>query len=156
MQKNCCTMNYTKGNILESNTEVIINPVNTVGVMGKGLALQFKQKFPTNYKIYKEACNTKTIDIGKLLLVDESNLERKKFIINFPTKKHWRNPSKIEYIEEGLKDLVKIIENNNFESIAIPALGCGLGGLEWENVKLLLEKYLRNLEGIDIVIFEPN
>ena len=149
-------MNYKKGNILESNTEVIINPVNTVGVMGKGLALQFKQKFPANYKIYKEACKNKTIDIGKSLLVDESNLERKKFIINFPTKKHWNNPSKIEYIEEGLKDLVRIIENNNFESMAIPALGCGLGGLEWENVKLLFEKYLRNLEGIEIVIFEPN
>ncbi len=153
-------MNYTKGNILESKTEVIINPVNTVGVMGKGLALQFKQKFPTNYKIYKEACKNKTINIGKLLLVsnfnNESNLERKKFIINFPTKKHWRNPSNIEYIEEGLKDLVRIIENNSFESMAIPALGCGLGGLEWKNVKLLIEKYLGNLEGIEIVIYEPS
>ncbi len=149
-------MNYKKGNILESNTEVIVNPVNIVGVMGKSLALQFKQKFPTNYKIYKEACKNKTIDIGKLLLVDESTLEKKKFILNFPTKNHWSNPSKIEYIEEGLKDLVRIIENNNFESMAIPALGCGLGGLEWENVKLLLEKYLGNLEGIEIVIFEPN
>lgn len=149
-------MNYTKGNILESNTEVIINPVNIVGVMGKGLALQFKQKFPTNYKIYKEACNDKTIDIGKLLLVDESNLERKKFVINFPTKKHWRNPSKIEYIEEGLKDLVRIIETQKFESMAIPALGCGLGGLEWGSVKLLIERYLENLEGIEIIIYEPS
>lgn len=149
-------MNYTKGNILESNTEVIINPVNTVGVMGKGLALQFKQKFPTNYKIYKEACKNQTIDIGKLLLVDESNLERKKFIINFPTKKHWRNSSKIEYIEEGLKDLVRIIETQSFESMAIPALGCGLGGLEWESVKLLIEKQLGNLEEIEIIIYEPN
>lgn len=149
-------MNYTKGNILESNTEVIINPVNTVGVMGKGLALQFKQKFPTNYKIYKEACKNKSIDIGKLLLVDESNLERKQFIINFPTKKHWHNPSKIEYIEEGLKDLVRIIETQKFKSIAIPALGCGLGGLEWENVKLLIEKQLGNLDGTEIVVFEPN
>ena len=148
-------MNYTKGNILESNTEVIINPVNTVGVMGKGLALQFKQKFPTNYKIYKEACQNKTIDIGKLLLVDESNLERRKFIINFPTKKHWRNASKIEYIEEGLKDLVRIIKANTFESMAIPALGCGLGGLDWEDVKLLLEKYLRDIETIEITVFEP-
>ncbi len=153
-------MNYTKGNILESNIAVIINPVNTVGVMGKGLALQFKQKFPTNYKIYKEACKNKTIDIGKLLLVsnfnNESNLERKKFVINFPTKKHWRNPSKIEYIEEGLKDLVRIIEAEKFESMAIPALGCGLGGLEWEDVKLLVEKYLGSLEGIEIIVYEPN
>ncbi|WP_338815028.1 macro domain-containing protein [Bernardetia sp. Wsw4-3y2] len=153
-------MNYTKGNILESNTEVIINPVNTVGVMGKGLALQFKQKFPTNYKIYKEACKNKTIDIGKLLLVsdfkNESNLERKQFIINFPTKKHWRNPSKIEYIEEGLKDLVRIIETQKFESMAIPALGCGLGGLEWEDVRFLLEKYLEKIEGIKITIYEPS
>ncbi|WP_338759666.1 macro domain-containing protein [Bernardetia sp. ABR2-2B] len=148
-------MNYTKGNILESSTEVIINPVNTVGVMGKGLALAFKKEFPHNYKIYKEACKNKTIDIGKLLLVDESNLERKKFIINFPTKKHWRNPSKIEYIEEGLKDLVQILKNNNFESMAIPALGCGLGGLEWEDVRLLLENHLGNLEEIEIVIYEP-
>ncbi len=148
-------MNYTKGNILESNTEVIINPVNIVGVMGKGLALAFKKQFPHNYKIYKEACKNKTIDIGKLLLVDESNLERKQFIINFPTKKHWRSSSEVEYIEEGLKDLVRIIEKNNFESIVIPALGCGLGGLEWESVQLLLEKYLRNLEGIKVLIFEP-
>lgn len=149
-------MNYTRGNILESNTEVIINPVNTVGVMGKGLALAFKKQFPHNYKIYKEACKNETIDIGKLLLVDESTLEQKKYIINFPTKKHWRNPSKIEYIEEGLKDLVRIIEENNFESIAIAALGCGLGGLEWENVKILIEKYVGNLEGIEILIYQPN
>ncbi|WP_291722272.1 macro domain-containing protein [Bernardetia sp.] len=148
-------MNYTKGNILESNAEVIINPVNMVGVMGKGLALQFKQKFPYNYKVYKEACQNKTIDVGKLLLVDESSLERKKFIINFPTKKHWRSASKIEYVEEGLKDLVKIINENNFGSIAIPALGCGLGGLDWEDVKLLLEKYLKELENIEIIVFEP-
>jgi O-acetyl-ADP-ribose deacetylase (regulator of RNase III) len=149
-------MKYIKGNILESNTEVIINPVNTVGIMGKGLALEFKQKFPYNYKLYKEACKNETIDIGKLLLVDESHLENKKFIINFPTKKHWRNPSKIEYIEEGLKDLIHIIEKNNFESIAIPALGCGLGGLKWEHVRLLLEKYLGNNQKTEIIIFEPN
>lgn len=153
-------MNYKKGNILESNTQVIINPVNTVGVMGKGLALAFKKQFPHNYKIYKKACKNKTIDIGKLLLVsdfnNESNLERKQFVINFPTKKHWRSPSKIEYIEEGLKDLVRVIETQKFESVAIPALGCGLGGLEWENVKLVLEKYLRDLEGTEIVIYEPN
>ncbi|AFM03947.1 putative phosphatase, C-terminal domain of histone macro H2A1 like protein [Bernardetia litoralis DSM 6794] len=148
-------MHYTKGNILESTTEVIINPVNIVGVMGKGLALAFKKHFPHNYKVYKEACKNKTIDIGKLLLVDEFDLEKKQFIINFPTKKHWRNPSKIEYIEEGLKDLVRIIETQKFESMAIPALGCGLGGLEWEDVKLVLEKYLRDLEDIEILIFEP-
>ena len=148
-------MNYTQGNILESDAEVIINPVNTVGVMGKGLALQFKKKFPKNYKIYKEACQNNAIDVGKLLLVDESNLTERKFIINFPTKKHWRNASKIEYIEEGLRDLVKIIKANTFESMAIPALGCGLGGLDWEDVKLLLEKYLRDIETIEITVFEP-
>ncbi|WP_375563070.1 macro domain-containing protein [Bernardetia sp. OM2101] len=149
-------MNYTKGNILESNTEVIINPVNTVGVMGKGLALAFKKQFPHNYKIYKEACKNQAIDIGKLLLVDESTLEQKKFVINFPTKKHWRSSSKIEYIEEGLKDLVRIIETQKFESMAVPALGCGLGGLEWGSVKLLLEKYLGNIDTTDIVIYQPN
>ncbi|WP_338793548.1 macro domain-containing protein [Bernardetia sp. MNP-M8] len=153
-------MNYTKGNILESNTEVIINPVNIVGVMGKGLALAFKKQFPHNYKIYKEACKNKTINIGKLLLVsdfnNESNLERKQFIINFPTKKHWRSPSKMEYVEEGLKDLVRIIETQKFESMAIPALGCGLGGLEWEDVRFLLEKYLEKIEGIKITIYEPS
>lgn len=149
-------MNYTQGNILDTDMEVIINPVNTFGVMGKGLALQFKQKFPHNYKVYKEACKNQTIAIGKLLLVDESDLEQKKYIINFPTKKHWRSPSQIEYIEEGLKDLVRIIKENTFESIAIPALGCGLGGLKWEEVKLLLEKYLKDVEKVEITVFEPN
>lgn len=153
--KNIGKMKYTKGNILDSESEAIVNPVNTVGVMGKGLALQFKQAYPKNYKIYREVCEKKALKVGRLLLIDESNLERSKFIINFPTKTHYAYPSKIEYIELGLKNLVELIEETNLKSIAIPALGCGLGGLKWEEVNALFVKYLSSLENIEITIYEP-
>jgi len=147
---------YLKGNLLESEAQVLVNTVNTVGVMGKGIALQFKNKFPTNYKIYSTACKNKEVITGKLLVVKENTLEGEKIIINFPTKTEWFKKSTYAYIEEGLIDLVKVIEEFKIQSIAIPPLGCGNGGLNWDKVKALIEKYLGKLTQVDIQIFEPN
>ena len=145
---------YTKGDIFEAETEAIINTVNTVGVMGKGIALQFKQKFPQNFDIYKKACEKNELKVGKLLIT-ESNSLFFKYIINFPTKKHWRNPSKYEYIEEGLINLIENIKKLNIKSIAIPPLGAGNGKLEWEKVKKILEKHIIQLPKVEFIIYEP-
>ena len=145
---------YVKGDIFEAETEAIINTVNTVGVMGKGIALQFKQRFPHNYDIYKKACENNELEIGKLLIT-ESNSLFFKYIINFPTKKHWRNPSKYEYIEEGLTDLIKHIKELNIKSIAVPPLGAGNGKLEWLQVKKILEKHFTQLPNVEFQVYEP-
>ncbi|WP_347051560.1 type II toxin-antitoxin system antitoxin DNA ADP-ribosyl glycohydrolase DarG [Flavobacterium olei] len=147
---------YRNDNLLESEAEALVNTVNTVGVMGKGIALQFKNQYPNNYKLYKNACKLKEVQIGKMFVTEEiSLLGGKKIIINFPTKADWRKPSEYEYIEAGLKDLVKIVKEKKIKSIAIPPLGAGNGGLDWNKVKILMEKYL---EGIDskIFIYQPN
>lgn len=146
---------YTIGNIITSETEAVVNTVNTQGVMGKGIALSFKEAFPMNFKIYKEACKEDTIDIGKLLLTETGSLYPK-YIINFPTKKHWRNSSKYEYIEAGLKDLIRIIQEKNIKSISIPPLGAGNGHLIWNKVKDLINKYLSQISSeVEILVFEP-
>lgn len=148
-------IHFTKGNILESEAQALVNTVNTEGVMGKGIALQFKKAFPHNFKMYQEACKNRSIGIGKLLAIrDESLLGGKKIVINFPTKTTWRKPSEYSYIEEGLKDLISIIDQQNISSIAIPPLGAGQGGLNWEKVKSILKDRLSNVD-VDIFIYEP-
>lgn len=149
-------MKYIKGNLLDAKTQALVNTVNTVGVMGKGIALQFKEAFPMNYKIYAAACKKKELQTGQLLVVKEQTLEGEKIIINFPTKTEWFMKSKYEYIEGGLRELAKVIEENRIESIAIPPLGCGNGGLKWEKVKLMIERYLGHLTNVSILVFEPN
>ncbi len=149
-------MKYLKGNLLEAQTQALVNTVNTVGVMGKGIALQFKEAFPMNFKIYAAACKKKELVPGKLLVVKEPTLEGEYIIINFPTKTEWYLKSKYEYIEEGLKELAKVIEEYKIESIAIPPLGCGNGGLKWDKVKPMIEKYLGHLSHVNIQVFEPN
>lgn len=125
---------YVKGNILESNAQALVNTVNTMGVMGKGIALQFKKAFPTNYKAYHEASKKLKVEIGKMFVTRDSNLQTgEKIIINFPTKDSWRKPSEYEFIEKGLQDLIKVIEEYKIQSIAIPPLGAGNGGLKWES-----------------------
>jgi len=147
---------FVKGNLLESNAIALVNTVNTIGIMGKGIALQFRETFTLNNKEYLKACKENSLAPGKLLCVWDSSLQTgKKLIINFPTKIHWRQKSKYEYIESGLVSLVKIIQEKNIESIAIPPLGCGNGGLEWEIVKDMIIKKLSHLS-IDILIYEPN
>src|SRR5690606_23173423 len=124
-------ISYVVGNILDSHAEALVNTVNTDGVMGKGIALQFKKEFPSNYKEYREAWKNKQIGIGRLLVSKDSNLNLgEKAIINFPTKTSWRKPSEYEYIEKGLDHLVRLIHENGIKSIAIPPLGAGNGGLE--------------------------
>lgn len=146
---------YITGNILESNAQAIVNTVNTDGIMGKGIALQFKNSFPNNYKAYTEACKKGTIDVGKLFVFKDSNLNiGEKTIINFPTKKSWRKPSEYDFIEKGLDDLIDIINKNSLHSIAIPPLGAGNGGLEWEKVKKIIEHKLRDLK-TDVFVYEP-
>lgn len=149
-------MQYLKGNLLEAKTQALVNTVNTVGVMGKGIALQFKDAFPENFRRYASACRNKTFNIGDLLVVKEHNLEGEKIIINFPTKTEWFKKSQYDYIEQGLKKLAQVIEEYQITSIAIPPLGCGNGGLKWEKVKPMIEKYLGHLAGVDIQVFEPN
>lgn len=147
---------YKQGNLLESGAQALVNTVNTVGVMGKGVALQFKKQFPENFKEYAKACKDGRIGIGKLLVVkDSSLLHGEKIIINFPTKTDWRKTSEYSYIESGLKDLVRIIKENNIKSIALPPLGSGNGGLDWERVKDLLNKNLSEID-IEVIVYEPN
>ncbi|MGA2296517.1 MAG: macro domain-containing protein [FCB group bacterium] len=148
-------LNFKKGNIVKCEAEAIVNSVNTLGVMGKGIALAFKDAFPENFKIYEKACKEGTINIGKLLITDTGKLFPK-YIINFPTKTNWRFPSKYEYIEKGLDDLIRIIKEKNIKSIAIPPLGAGNGKLAWDKVKNIISEYLKNISNdIDIIIFEP-
>ena len=149
-------IHFTKGNLMTSSAGALVNTVNTVGVMGKGIALQFKEEFPKNFLTYKEACSSGDLTPGKLLITRELNSNgEEKIIINFPTKLHWRNPSKYEYITEGLKVLPTVISEHNIKSIAIPPLGCGNGGLDWNIVKEMIEYALKDVE-CEIYIYEPN
>jgi O-acetyl-ADP-ribose deacetylase (regulator of RNase III) len=146
---------FTKGNLLEANVDALVNTVNTVGVMGMGVALMFKEAFPDNFKAYEKACKREEIRVGKMFVTERHNFIGPKWIINFPTKQHWRNPSKIEWIEEGLEDLKRIIIENNIRSVAIPPLGSGNGGLEWRNVRPRIEAALGNVRDVQIVVYEP-
>jgi O-acetyl-ADP-ribose deacetylase (regulator of RNase III) len=147
---------YTTGNLLESEAQALINTVNTVGVMGKGVALQFKKAFPNNFNAYQDACERGDIEIGKLFVTKDGNLDSgEKIIINFPTKKDWRKPSEYNFIEKGLDNLIQIIKQQNIKSIALPPLGAGNGGLDWEKVKKMIGEKLCNLD-VEIIIYEPN
>lgn len=148
-------INYTSGNLLEAEVEALVNTVNTVGVMGKGIALMFKKSFPHNMKEYAQACKSGEIQTGKMFVTNTDELIGAKWIVNFPTKQHWRNPSQMIWIEEGLQDLRRFIIENKVKSIAIPALGAGNGGLDWQSVKAKIEQALGDLDGIDILVFEP-
>lgn len=139
---------YIEGDIFSSPAQVIVNTVNTVGVMGKGIALEFKNRYPKMFEIYKKACEKHQLAIGKLMLVFEPD----HWILLFPTKQNWRYPSKIQYIESGLIKFTQTYVEKNITSIAFPKLGCGNGELEWEEVKALMEKYLRPLP-IDVYIY---
>lgn len=149
-------IHYKKGNLFESEAEALVNTVNTVGVMGKGLALQFKEIFPNNYKIYRDICKNGDFHIGQMLITEESSIiTGHKIIINFPTKTHWKYPSEYSYIQEGLAALYDEIKCRGIKSVAIPPLGSHNGGLEWDKVKKMIEYHLHNLS-CDIYIYEPS
>lgn len=139
---------YIEGNIFNSPAQVIVNAVNTVGVMGKGIALEYKKRYPEMFDAYKEACDKKLLETGKLMLYYAPD----HWILLFPTKKHWRSPSKLEYIESGLDKFVHTYAEKGITSIAFPRLGCGNGELEWDDVRPLMEKYLKPLP-IDVYIY---
>lgn len=139
--------------VVVARVDAVVNTVNCVGVMGKGIALQFKQKYPENFKTYKRACDCKKVVLGKMFVVN-TGLVQPKFIINFPTKDHWRGNSKAQYIINGLKDLKDVIIEKNIKSIAIPPLGCGNGGLMWEDVKQYIKDALSDVKA-DIIVAEP-
>jgi O-acetyl-ADP-ribose deacetylase (regulator of RNase III) len=129
--------------------------VNTVGVMGKGIALMFKENFPENFKIYEAACKRGEVRVGHMLVTEREDMYGPRWIINFPTKQHWRSPSQIEWIEEGLKDLARVILKNKIKSVAIPPLGSGNGGLIWPDVRPKIEAALSALSDVEIVVYEP-
>ena len=147
---------YKKGDILREDVEALVNTVNCVGIMGRGIALQFKNAFPENFKAYVAACDRNEVQPGRMLVFETGRLTNPKYIINFPTKRHWRGKSRIEDIDAGLVALVHEIRARNIQSVAIPPLGSGLGGLDWSNVRPRIENSLRALENVNVVIFEPS
>jgi O-acetyl-ADP-ribose deacetylase (regulator of RNase III) len=146
---------YMRGDLLASDAEALVNAVNTVGVMGKGIALRFKQTFPENFRAYAAACARGEVRTGRIFVTERNALYPPRWIVNFPTKEHWKNPTRIEWIESGLHDLCAAIRNNAIRSIAIPALGCGNGGLDWAIVRPLIEAALNEIEDVDIRVYEP-
>lgn len=146
---------FKTGNILEAKAEALVNTVNCVGVMGKGIALQFKTKFPDNFKAYELICKDGKLRPGKLFVYQISQLINPKYIVNFPTKDHWRAKSNLQDIEEGLKGLVGWIKENQIKSIAIPPLGCGNGGLDWKDVYPRIKNALESLTDVHVLVYEP-
>lgn len=149
-------MEFTKGNLLRADTEAIVNTVNCVGFMGRGIAAQFKRQYPENFKAYESACKRKEVVPGKMFIFETGSLTNPRFIVNFPTKRHWRGKSRIEDIKSGLVALVDEVKARNIRSIAIPPLGCGLGGLDWKDVRPLIEKAFAALPDVHALVFEPN
>ena len=145
---------FVQGDLFASGCEALVNPVNCVGVMGKGLALQFRRRFPANYEAYREACVRREVRPGRCFVFD-AGAGSPRFVVNFPTKRHWRDRSRIEDIAAGLDDLAGILDRRAVLSLAVPPLGCGLGGLPWPRVRSLLLDRLAPCEGISIVIHEP-
>ena len=146
---------YKTGDLLTENAEAIVNTVNCVGVMGRGIALQFKKAFPENFKAYAEACKREEVKPGRMFVYELGELTNPRYIINFPTKRHWRGKSRIEDIEAGLRDLVRVVQQEQIQSIALPPLGAGLGGLKWHEVRVRIEQAFGELEGVRVIVFEP-
>jgi O-acetyl-ADP-ribose deacetylase (regulator of RNase III) len=143
------------GNLLDAQAEALVNAVNTVGVMGKGIALQFKKAFPENFAAYEMACKAGEVTSGKMFIFETGSTVGPRYIINFPTKRHWRDGSRIEDIETGLVALVADVRRLGIRSLALPALGCGNGGLSWKDVRPLIEKVFADLPDTGVLLFAP-
>lgn len=146
---------FVQGDILNADAEALVNTVNCVGVMGRGIALRFKEAFPANFKAYAVACRRGEVQPGRLFVFDTGRLTKPRYIINFPTKRHWRGKSRLEDIEAGLAALVEEIRSRRIRSIAIPPLGSGLGGLDWAEVRPRIEQALAALPEVEVLVFEP-
>jgi O-acetyl-ADP-ribose deacetylase (regulator of RNase III) len=145
----------TRGDILRADAEALVNTVNCVGVMGRGIALQFRKAFPGNFNSYRAACERGEVQPGRMLVHDLGRLENPRWVINFPTKRHWKGRSRMEDIEAGLEALVKEVRDRGIRSIAIPPLGCGLGGLDWRQVRPRIEAAFGGLPNVNVLLFEP-
>ena len=146
---------FTSGDILNDESEALVNTVNCVGVMGRGIALQFKKAWPENFKAYEAACKREEVRPGRMFVYETGRLTPPRYIINFPTKRHWRGKSRIEDVEAGLSALADIIRQRDIRSIALPPLGSGLGGLDWTDVRAHIERILANLSDVRVRVYEP-
>ena len=147
---------FKTGDILKADVEALVNTVNCVGIMGRGIALQFKRQFPDNFLAYKTACDREEVQPGQIFVFETRTLTNPKYILNFPTKRHWRGKSRMEDIETGLLSLVNEVQAREIRSIAIPPLGSGLGGLKWSGVRKRIEAAFSTAENVSIAVFEPS
>jgi O-acetyl-ADP-ribose deacetylase (regulator of RNase III) len=146
---------YCSGNLLEADAEALVNAVNTVGVMGKGIALQFRRAFPANYAAYRRACERGEMQPGRMFVFDTGQPTNPRYILNFPTKRHWKDKSRLADVKSGLSALPETVRQLNIKSIAIPPLGCGLGGLQWETVHPLLVEAFAALPQVRVLLYAP-
>ncbi len=149
-------LKFVRGDILSADAEALVNTVNCVGIMGRGIALQFRTAFPENYRVYQAACRRGDVEPGRMFVFPTHNLTNPHYIINFPTKRHWRGKSRLEDIRSGLRALATEVERLNIHSIAIPPLGSGMGGLDWHQVKPLIVQALENFSDVEVTIYEPS
>lgn len=147
---------YTTGDILTADAEAIVNTVNCVGIMGRGIVLRFRNAFPENFKAYEAACARGEVQPGKMFVFETGALTNPKYIVNFPTKRHWRGKSRLADIDAGLVALAGEVRQRDIRSIAIPPLGSGLGGLNWRDVRPRIEAALRGIPDLAVIVFEPN
>ena len=147
-------ISYCQGDLLEADVDALVNAVNTVGVMGKGIALAFKNRFPANTQAYAAACQRGEVVTGRMFVTETPALLGPRWIVNFPTKQHWRDPSRLEWVQTGLQDLRCFLLAQSVQSVALPALGAGLGGLGWSAVRAEIETALADLD-VDIRVYEP-
>lgn len=145
---------YCQGNLLDADVDALVNAVNTAGVMGKGIALAFKQRFPANYQAYAAACQRGEVQTGRMFITDTQALLGPRWIVNFPTKQHWRDPSRLEWVRSGLQDLRRFLLEADVQSVALPALGAGLGGLSWSLVCAEIDLALGDLN-MTVLAYEP-
>jgi O-acetyl-ADP-ribose deacetylase (regulator of RNase III) len=152
-------IHYTQGNLLDAEVEALVNTVNTVGIMGKGIALMFKEAFPENYRLYAAACKRGEVQIGRMFVTERPPLAGSgrgpRWIINFPTKRHWRDRTRPEWVQAGLADLTRLLQEKAIRSVALPPLGCGNGGLEWSAVRPLIEQALAGFPSVEVLVYEP-
>jgi O-acetyl-ADP-ribose deacetylase (regulator of RNase III) len=146
---------FKTGDILREDAEALVNTVNCVGFMGRGIALQFKKAWPKNFNAYATACRRQEVEPGRMFVFETGRLTNPRYIINFPTKRHWRGKSRMEDIEAGLEALVAEIRGRRIMSVALPPLGAGLGGLKWNSVRALVEQEMRQVPDVRVVVFEP-
>ena len=148
-------ISYTQGNLLTARTDALVNTVNTVGVMGKGIALMFKERFGHNFELYAAACKRKEVKVGQMFVTETGELDGPRWIINFPTKEHWKGKSRLDWVVSGLEDLKRVMCERQIHSVAIPPLGAGNGGLDWATVKARIDAALGELNDVEVIVYEP-